>query len=121
MAWSMVFVHVPALCLMVFQWFSMVANHWSSDGMVTLARPVWQNPICRVTPGNFALGNIAFGNIEIPGVGFFKLRSDSSSPLSSSPRSFGDFTFTPWTKRIQRYRVPFAPLFGEFESILIKI
>ena len=32
-----------------------------------------------------------------PGVGFFKFSSDSSSPLSSSPRSFGDFTFTPWS------------------------
>ena len=23
---------------MVFQWFSMVANHWSDDGMVTIHR-----------------------------------------------------------------------------------
>ena len=26
------------LDMMVFQWFPMVANHWSSDGMVTIHR-----------------------------------------------------------------------------------
>ena len=32
------FVVRQPLDTMVFQWFSMVANHWSDDGMVTIHR-----------------------------------------------------------------------------------
>jgi len=39
----MVFVH-ELLHLMGFQWFSMVANHWSNNGMVTMVFQYFHQP-----------------------------------------------------------------------------